>query len=82
MKEITIYLEDEPYRLAEIKAAEKGTSVSRMIKEYLYALAEVEPPSWGESFLELTAFIRANNPGFSASDNLPREELYDRKNFR
>ena len=76
MKEIIVSVDDETYRLAEIEAAEKGTSVPVMLKVYLHDLTR---DAWAASFLELTASIRANNPGFKAADNVPRDELYDRK---
>ena len=72
----------ETYHLAEIKAAENGTSVSEMVKNYLSGLAGVEAPSWEESFRDILKTIRAEHPGFKSADNLPREELYDRSAFR
>lgn len=35
MKNITVSVDDETYRLARVKAAERGTSVSAMVREYL-----------------------------------------------
>ena len=82
MQTITVVVDDETYRLAEIKAAENGTSVSAMVKDYLSGLAGVETPTREESFRDILAAIRAKHPGFKAADNLPREELYDRNAFR
>ncbi len=82
MQTITVVVDDETYRLAEIKAAENGTSVSEMVKDYLSGLAGVETPAREESFRDILTAIRAEHPGFKAADNLPREELYDRNAFR
>lgn len=79
MKEIIVTVDDETYRLAEIEAAEKGTSVSGMLKIYL---CELTGEAWAESFRELTDAIAAEHPDFNPADNLPREELYDRNALR
>ena len=79
MKEIIVTVDDETHRLAESEAAAKGISVSEMLKVYLHDLTR---DAWAASFLELTESIRANNPGFKAADNVPRDELYDRKAYR
>ena len=76
MKDIIVTVDDKTYRLAESEAAAKGISVSEMLKVYLHDLTK---EAWAESFLELTDAIAANNPGFRAADNVPRDELYDRK---
>jgi hypothetical protein len=46
MKNVTIAIDDETYRSARIRAAELGTSLSAMVKDYLQGLA-VEPPVTG-----------------------------------
>ena len=46
MKNVTITLDDETHRNARIRAAEMGTSLSAMVKQYLQGLAE-SPPSTG-----------------------------------
>ena len=74
--------DDETYRLAEIKAAENGTSVSELVKDHFSDFTGVEAQSWKESFRDILMTIRAEHPGFKAADNLPREELYDRNAFR
>ena len=40
MKNITVAVDDETYRSARIRAAELGTSVSALVRDYLRALAE------------------------------------------
>lgn len=40
MKNVTIALDDETHRLARIRAAELGTSLSALVKQYLASLAD------------------------------------------
>ena len=48
MKNVTITLDDETHRMARIKAAERGTSLSALVKDYLTRLAdEGEAPMAG-----------------------------------
>jgi hypothetical protein len=42
MKNVTITLDDETHRNARIRAAEMGTSLSALVKEYLQGLAETQ----------------------------------------
>ena len=44
MKNVTIALDDETHRRARIRAAELGTSLSALVKEYLSGLADGEAP--------------------------------------
>ncbi len=62
MKNITVSLNEETYRLAHVRATEAGTSVSALVRAYLNGLAadrggEVaaanEPDAEGERELEL-----------------------------
>ena len=41
MKNVTIALDDETYRLARIRAAGEGTSLSAMVKDYLNQLTDL-----------------------------------------
>ena len=96
MKNITVSVDEETHRRARIRAAELGTSVSALVRDYLKSLApqEADGPQ-GESeqletplerrirlMNEVIEDIRINNPKFKASDNLPRDELYDREAAR
>jgi hypothetical protein len=47
MKNITISIDDETHRQARIRAAELGTSVSALVKDYLGSLTNGEPHSQG-----------------------------------
>jgi plasmid stability protein len=76
VKNITVSVPDDVYREARIRAAERGTSVSALVAEYLRSLSEQETElvraraQWRE--------VRAGIKRFSASDRLPRDQLYDR----
>ena len=89
MKRITVSLDDETHRLAKVKAAEKGTSVSALVRDYLTGLANGEPEAAGagkgkpkKTLSEVVADIRARGGRIRSADNLPREELYDRNAIR
>lgn len=45
MKNVTIALDDETHRKARIRAAELGTSLSALVKQYLAGLGDGTPPS-------------------------------------
>ena len=40
MKNITVSVDEETYRLAHVRAAERGTSVSALVRAYLVALGQ------------------------------------------
>ena len=70
-------MDDETYRLARMKAAERDTSVSALVKAYLGSLAA------GESDFERLAReeieLRKRIKDFSAAERLPRDDLYARR---
>lgn len=92
MKRITVSVDDEIHRIAKARAAEKGTSVSAMVRDYLVALSreDVEagksepagPEKPGSRLSEIIEGIFARGGGIDPKDNLSREELYDRNAFR
>ena len=77
MKNITVSLDEETYRRARVVAAQRDTSVSALVKQFLNELASGE--SEFERLKRLEQEIRAKITDFSASENLPRDELYDRR---
>jgi plasmid stability protein len=77
MKNITVSVDDETYRQARIKAAERNTSVSALVRDYLAALANDEGTF--KRLLQEERALRARVTNFSASDRLSRDELYDRR---
>ena len=91
MKNITISVDDETYRLSRVKAAEAGTSVSALVRGYLGALVGTGAEGTAESvepqddeferrrrlMNNVIEEITANGGGLQMADNLPREALYD-----
>lgn len=83
MKNITVTIDDETYRKARIRAAEKSTSVSALVRDFLARLDDEEGEAARFARLlqqqnELVDRIRATHAGFNAADNLSREALHDR----
>ena len=87
MKNITVSVDEEIYRLARIKAAEEGTTVSALVRNYLMGLCQGESREQRFQRLQklqdevLAAYI-ARSGGLHMSENLPRDALYDRDAFR
>ena len=90
MKNITVTVDEEVHRLARIRAAERDTSVSALVRDYLRRLAagRVDGATANASGMdvdelrrrrlqEVLADIRAATPGFKAADNIPRDQLYE-----
>lgn len=94
MRNITVSVDEETHRQARIRAAELDTSISALVRRYLQSLVSDRGNSDAdfsdkmasgearnrrrEKLLEAVEKIRQTSPGFSASENLPREELYAR----
>ena len=96
MKKITVSIDEETYRLARIRAAELDTSVSALVRDYLKSLveegtggtasgsrdAEKEAERRRELMRQVFQDFEARGIGLRMSDNLTREELYDRTRAR
>lgn len=86
MKNITVSIDDETYRLSRVKAAEAGTSVSALVRAYLVALVQGQVPKREFDRLhrlqdETLEAIRTRGGGLRAADNLPRDALHERHAF-
>ena len=77
MKNITVSLDDETYRRARMIAAERDTSVSALVKRFLVELASGETEF--ERLKRQEQEIRERITDFRASENVPRDELYNRR---
>ena len=76
MKNITVTVPDDVYRNARIRAAERGTSVSALVAEYLRSLSGREA-----EFSRLEAQqqqVQSKISRFRAGDRLDRDHLHDR----
>jgi hypothetical protein len=76
MKNITLSVDDETYRLARISAAERNTTVSALVRDYLrgFARPSIEEPDPAQALF--SALDRAQ--GFRAADRLSRDQAHDR----
>ena len=76
MKNITVSVPDDVYRAARVHAAERGSSVSALVADYLRSLGE-RP----DEFARLEARQHRVQKGirrFSAGDRLGRDDLHVR----
>jgi plasmid stability protein len=76
VKNITVSVPDDVYRAARIRAAERGSSVSALVGEYLRSLSEADA-----EFARLEAQQRqvlAEIESFRADDRLGRDQVHDR----
>lgn len=80
MKNITVSLSDEVYRRARIKAAERDTSVTALVREFLIGLGEEE--SDYEKRKRLQGEVLASVKKFCAGDRMTREEAHERNAIR
>jgi plasmid stability protein len=76
VKNITVSVPDDVYRAARIRAAERGSSVSALVSEYLRSLSDrdAELARARASWKEIAAEIK----DFRAGDRLSRDELHER----
>jgi len=77
MKNITVTVDDETYRRARIKAAERDTSVSALVKHFLTELAGSE--SDADRLRREERALRERISSFRAADRLPREDVHERR---
>ena len=87
MKTISVSVDEETHRLAHIRAAETGTTVSAMMRDMLTDLLQSPPePAPVETehqrrvrmLDEVMARFKAEGIGIDTSQILTREEIYDR----
>lgn len=75
-KNITVSIPEDVYRVARVRAAEMGDSVSGLVATYLRTLSDSDA-----EFARLEAQQRAvvaEIESFSASDRLERDEVHNR----
>jgi hypothetical protein len=76
MKNITVAVPDDVYRAARVRAAERDTSVSALVAEYLASLThgDAEFQRLEDQQRRITDGIKR----FSASNRVSRDDLHDR----
>lgn len=77
MKNLTLSLDDEVYRQARIAAAERGTSISALVRDYLQALARPSGAAIDPAASLLATLDQAGT--FRAADRLTRDEAHARR---
>jgi hypothetical protein len=76
VKKITVFVDDETYRRARMKAAERDTSLSALVKRFLDELASEE--SDAERLKREERELRARIVAFCAGDRVSREDVHRR----
>jgi plasmid stability protein len=76
VKNITVSLDDDTYRRARVAAAERDTSVSALVKQFLTALASGETQH--QQLKNQEHALRAQITRFRAGARLSRDELHER----
>jgi plasmid stability protein len=76
MKNITVSVPDDVYRDARIRAAERGSSVSALVAEYLRSLSERETEFSRREAQQRR--VQNEIDRFSARDRLDRDEIHTR----
>jgi plasmid stability protein len=76
VKNITVSLDDEVHRRARIVAAERGTSLSALVKQFLEQLGSGESES--DRLRKAESTLRMQVKDFRAADRLSRDALHDR----
>ena len=84
MKNITVSVDDEVFHRAKIRAAEKRTSLSAIVRDILIEVAKEETETERLKRLELETIEKFRRRGgqFSASNRLNRDQANDRHAFR
>ena len=76
MKNLTVSLDDETYRRARMVAAQRDTSVSALVKQFLTDLASGESET--ERLKRQERELRERITDFDGSDRLPRDDVHRR----
>ena len=76
MKNITVSLDDETYRRARMIAAQRDTSVSALVKQFLADLASGETET--ERMKRQERELRERITDFDESDRLSRDDVHRR----
>jgi plasmid stability protein len=80
VRNITVSVPDDVYRRARIRAAERGTSVSALVRDHLQKMTSAETEF--ERLKQLQDEVIDSIHDFSAADRLSRDEVHDRDALR
>ena len=76
MRNITVSVPDDVYRLARIRAAEQGRSVSALVTDYLKGLSGTDAEF--VRLQELQTKVQEEIGQFRGADRLSRDGVHDR----
>jgi len=76
MKNLTVSLDDEIYRMARVEAAKRDSSVSALVRQFLIDLASNE--NRYERLKQQESVVREQIAQFNAGNRLSRDELHER----
>lgn len=76
MKNITVSVDDEIYRRARVRAAERETSLSALVRQFLTELAAEESSTARLAREERE--LRARIDVFTARDRMSRDDVHQR----
>ncbi|MEI6830737.1 MAG: DUF6364 family protein [Synechococcaceae cyanobacterium ELA445] len=82
MKNITVSVEEAVHHRARIRAAERGTSLSALVRDFLISLSANTSPAVDPRRLaqeELFRRLDAQARGLAAADRLDRSDLHQRQ---
>jgi len=80
VKNVTVSLNDDVYRRARVVAAERDTSVSALVRDFLISLGQEETEF--ERRKRLQDEVLRSIVDFRAGDRLSRSEAHDRRALR
>jgi len=80
VKNLTVSLPDDVYRRARVKAAERDTSLSALVREFLLELGGEETDF--ERRKRLQDEVLASIGSFRAADRLSRDRVHGRRALR
>jgi len=84
MKNITVSVDEETYHRARVRAAERRTSLSAIVRGMLTDLAaeETESERLRRQEDEIVARLRARGSAYSPGKRLTRDEIHERHALR
>ncbi|MCE9582240.1 MAG: hypothetical protein K8T20_07090 [Planctomycetes bacterium] len=81
MKNITLAVDDQTWKAARIAAAERGKSLSALVREFLQGLRPSRDTHKDDVRRMFAAMDAVKSP-FSAGDRLSRDKVHDRRRVR
>ena len=82
MKNITVSLPDDVYRQARVRAAERDSTVSAVVREFLIRFAATGEGGEFARYKQLQDEVLATVTRFRASGRLSRQKAHERRAVR